>query len=64
MTMESSNMCEKNQDREMVKKLKKSLLKTTLKNSPFDIEELALKQVEKTSTRDGKNQLENPSNLV
>jgi len=43
------------QYRVVEEKVKKSLLKITLKNSPFDIEELALKQVEKTSTRDGKN---------
>jgi len=36
-------------------KLKKSLLKILLKNSPFDMEIFALKQVEKTSKRDGKN---------
>jgi len=38
-------------------KLKKSLLKNTLENSPFNMEVLALEQVEKTSKRDGKNWL-------
>ena len=41
----------------VVKKLKESLLKTLLKNSSFDMEVLALKQVEKTSTINRKNWL-------
>jgi len=36
---------------------KKSLLKSLLKNSPFDMEVLALKQVEKNPKRDEKNWL-------
>ena len=43
------------QDRIVEEKLKKSLLKITLENSPFDMEVLALKQVKKTSKIDGKN---------
>ena len=43
------------QDRIVEEKLKKSLLKNTLENSPFDMEVFALKQVEKSSTRDEKN---------
>jgi len=39
-------MCEKNLDRFYGEKLKKSLLKFTLENSPFDLEVLGLKQVE------------------
>ena len=44
--MESSSMYEKNLDRIRGEKLKKSLLKTLLINSPFNMEVLALKQVE------------------
>ena len=36
--MDSSSMCEKNLDRICDKKLKKSLFKNLLKNSPFDME--------------------------
>ena len=55
--MESSSMCEKTRIELVVKKIKKSLLKTLLKNSPFDMNVLALKQVEKTSTIGRKNWL-------
>ena len=51
--MKSSNWCEKNKI-EFAEKLKKSLLKNTLKNSPIDMKVLALKQVEKNPKRDGK----------
>ena len=53
--MDSSSVCEKNKDRFVVKNSKNLFFKTLLKNSPFDIEVLALKQVEKTSTIDRKN---------
>jgi len=42
------------QDRLSGEKLKKYLLKTLFKNSPFDIEVLAQKHVEKNPKRDGK----------
>ena len=44
--MDSSTMCEKNLDKICGEKLKKPVFKTLLKNSPFDMEILALKQVE------------------
>ena len=44
--MKNSSMCEKNLDRFCGEKLKKSRLKITLENSPFDMKVLALKQVE------------------
>ena len=36
--MESSSMCEKNLDRDVVKNSRNLLYKTLLKNSPFDME--------------------------
>jgi len=48
-------MCEKNLDRIYSEKLKKSLLKTLLINSPFDMEVLALKQMEINTKRCRKN---------
>ena len=57
--MESSSMCEKNLDRIYGEKLKKTLLKILLINSPFDMEILALKQVEINIKRCMKNQLKN-----
>ena len=44
--MESSSMCEKNLDRFVEKNSRNLFLKITLENSPFDMEVLALKQVE------------------
>ena len=47
IVMESSSMCEKNLGIIYGEKLKKSFFsKPLLKNSPFDIKVLALKQVE------------------
>ena len=48
----------------MEEKFKKFLLKTLLKNTPFDMKVLALKQVEKISKIDGKNLLENPLKIL
>ena len=53
--MESLSMCEKNLDWFGGKKFKKSLLQNTLKNSPFDMEILALKYVDKTTDTGRKN---------
>ena len=39
----------------MEEKIKKTLLKTTLENSPFDMEVFALKQLEKNTKRGRKN---------
>ena len=49
--MESSSVCEKTWINCGGEKLKESLLKTLLKNSPFDMEVLALKQVEINTKR-------------
>ena len=46
MAMESSSMCEKNLDRFEVKNSRYLFFKTLLKNSPFHMDVLALKQVE------------------
>ena len=51
--MESSSLCEKNKI-ELWEKLKKSLLKTLLKNSPFDMKVLTQKHVEKILREIGK----------
>ena len=45
-SMDSSSVCEKNKDGNGGEKLKKITFKTLLINSPFDMEILALKQVE------------------
>jgi len=55
MAMESSSMCEKTRMNFVVKNSRNLFFKTLLKNSPFDMEVLALKQVEKTSEINGKN---------
>jgi len=49
-------LCEKNKI-ELWQKHKKSLLKNTFENSPFDMKVLAQKQMEKNPKRDGKNWL-------
>ena len=54
--MDSSSMCEKT-GIDCGKKLRKTLFQNTLENFPFDMEVLALKQVEKTSIIDRKNWL-------
>ena len=48
--MDSSSVCEKTRIELVVENTR-----TTLKNSPFDMAILALKQVEKTSEMDGEN---------
>ena len=53
--MDSSRICEETWIEYGDEKLKESLLKTLLKNSPFDMKVLSLKQVEETSTIDRKN---------
>ena len=63
MAMESSSMCEKTRMNFVVKNSRNLFFKTLLKNSPFDMEVLALKQVEKTSEINGKNQRENSLNI-
>ena len=55
--MESSSMYEKTRMEFVVKNSKKTIFQNTLENSPFVMEVLALKQVEKTSTIDRKNYL-------
>ena len=55
--MKSSSMCEKIRIDLVVKNSKNHIYKTLLKNSPFDMEVLELKQVEKTFTIDRKNWL-------
>ena len=50
-----AQVCVRKLDKVVEKKLKKSLLKTLLINSPFDMKVLAQKHVEKNPKRDGKN---------
>ena len=46
MAMESSSMYEKTRNDLVVKNSRNLFYKTLLKNSPFEMEDLALKQVE------------------
>ena len=61
--MESSSLCEKNKI-ELWWKTQEISFENALENSPLDMEILALKQVEKTSKRDGKNWLWNPLKIL
>ena len=54
--MESSSLCEKNKI-DLWWKTQEISFENTLKNSPFDMKVLALKQVEKNPKRDGKSWL-------